>query len=711
MKNTLTTTLVMLSLLLPIGCKMDSSSAPSSFEGPRTPANIRLHGNHLLGEPSLYLQQHSHNPLDWYPWSAAALQKAKDEDKPIFLSIGYSSCHWCHVMEEEVFEHDDVALFMNQHFICIKVDREERPDLDSVYMEAVQMMTGRGGWPMSVFLTPDLKPFHGGTYFPHDQFLNLVQQIQEVYQTRRNELDQQGTAVAQRIVASSRLQSPAETELSESLLKAVVDRAKEAFDPINGGFQQSQKFPTPARWRFLLHEYRQSRDPELKTMISATLEAMQGGGIYDHVGGGFHRYTVDPNWTVPHFEKMLYDNGQLASLFLEASVVFDREDFLETGTDILDFLIREMRSDQGGFFASFDADSGGEEGSYYVWDQQDISEAVGSSDGPDLALILGVGPKGNFEHTGKSVLTRRAELTDQNNLFAKHRIALRTVRAQRTPPGLDEKIITSWNGLVIFALAQAYAVTEKPAYLEAAESAAEFLIKSHRDQDGHLRRSSSDARVSGKAILDDYAFLADALLELFQVTGKTAHLQNARELVDLARSEFSQAGGGFHLTASGTETPLGRRVEHFDSVIPSGNAVMLQNLVRLAAITGESVYQEEARVQLESEVGLLERAGFEMAWTCDAARKILSDYFSVVIAGDRGEMLTTLISSLPANAVSCPVPATGPDKELLKLAPALEDKVAIKSRPTAYVCRYGTCLQPTQNPQEMLKQITPKNGI
>lgn len=692
--------------LLPTGCKMKNpAQEPLPFDGPRTTENIRTHGNHLLNEPSLYLQQHAYNPLDWYPWGEEALRRAKEEDKPIFLSIGYSSCHWCHVMEHEVFEHDDVARFMNEHFICIKVDREERPDLDAVYMEAVQMMTGRGGWPMSVFLTPDLKPFHGGTYFPHDQFMSLVQQIDQVYKTRRSELDEQGNTVAQRIAASSNIQTHDGVQLDALLLKKVVDRAREAFDPTNGGFQQSQKFPTPARWRFLLHEYRHAQDDELENMLLTTLEAMQGGGIYDHVAGGFHRYTVDTEWTVPHFEKMLYDNGQLASLYLEAGAVFGREDFLATGTDVLDFLIREMRSDDGGFYASYDADSGGEEGTYYIWDEAEITAAVGKTDGPALAVVLGIDSSGNFEHTGKSVLTRRPETEDPDGLLAKHRATLQSIRDHRIAPGLDLKIITSWNGLTIAALAQAYAATGNQKYLDAGEKAMAFILETHRNKDGLLLRSSSEGRVSGEAILDDYAFLTDALLELYQVTGNISHLRNAKELVDHVRNDFAQSGGSFYLTSAGTEAPLGRRIEHFDSVTPSGNSVMLQNLIRLTAITGEPIYLQEVKDQLTEKAGLMDRAGFEMVWSCDAARKVISQYYTVVIAGDRGAMFESLMTRLPANAVCCPVPGKGPGKELLKLAPALESKTAVDGKTTAYVCEYGTCKDPTQDLSVMLKQV------
>ncbi len=717
MKRIALPALLAIILLFPTGCIMkDINNEEVAFTGPRTPENIRLHGNHLLNEPSLYLQQHAHNPLDWYPWGEEALNRAKAEDKPIFLSIGYSSCHWCHVMEHEVFEKDDVALFMNENFICIKVDREERPDLDSVYMEAVQMMTGRGGWPMSVFLTPDLKPFHGGTYFPHDPFMNMVQQITEVYATRRDELNQQGNAVAQRITASSNLLTEGDFDVDDKVIQIVVDRAKDSFDHQNGGFQQSQKFPTPARWRFLMHEYRQSGDKELGEMIVKTLEAMQGGGIYDHVAGGFHRYTVDANWTVPHFEKMLYDNGQLAGLFLEGGVVFNRNDFINTGTDVLEFLMRDMRDSEGGFFASYDADSGGEEGTYYVWDESDITDAVGKADGPALADVLGITPEGNFEHSGKCVLTRRSDLefiADNHNqttqeiaeLFKRHRLTLRKVRDQRVPPGLDQKIVTSWNGLVVTSLAQAYAVTGELKFLTAAEKTVDFLLKEHRAEDGSLWRSSSNSHTSGKAILDDYAFLADALLELYQVSGKTHHLQSALELVNYSREHFARSGGGFHLTAQGVEAPLGRRVENFDSVIPAGNSVMLQNLLRLTAITGDLSYMDEAKKQLGSQSDLLKRAGFEMAWSCDAARKIIGRYYSVVVAGESGSMHTTLVSTLPANAVCCLVPSGGPDETLSALAPALEGKIAIDGKTTAFVCEFGTCKAPTTDPVIMLEQI------
>jgi len=697
----------------------DSQPTPAPIpDGPRTVEDIRRDGNHLRDESSLYLLQHAHNPLDWYPWGEAAFTRARAEDKPIFLSIGYSSCHWCHVMEHEVFENDEVAQFMNEHFICIKVDREERPDLDSVYMDAVQAMTGRGGWPMSVFLTPDLKPFHGGTYFPRPQFMQLVQQVAEVYQTKRGQLAQQAAQVAERVMQqplSSLGSQPA--DLDNALLERAVSRGLEAFDPENGGFSQQQKFPTPVKWRFLLHHYRRRGGDELAAQITQTLAAMQDGGLQDQLGGGFHRYTTDSRWTVPHFEKMLYDNGQLAGLFLEGGVVLDRPDFTATGLAVLDFLLDEMQGPEGGFYSSFDADSGGEEGTYYVWSQADLLAAVGEEDGFVLAEVLGVGAHGNFENTDQSVLTQRADLADIaqragrsevdiSGLFAKHRDQMRAVRDQRTPPDLDPKVVTSWNGLTIASLAQGYAVTGDRKYLTGAHRAADYLLATHRRTDGTLWRASNNGQVSGEGILDDYAFLADGLLELYQVAGERRYLVAARELIDLARTDFQREGPGFYLASSRVEAPLGRPVEFFDSVIPSGNAIMFRDLVKLGALTGETIYLTEARAGLDGWSGLLNRGGLELAGWLDAVACLVGPYYDVVIAGDEdGALARAFLAQLPASAVLSQVPAAGPDAALLAVAPALEEKKALNGEATAYVCEFGTCHAPTTDPAVMMAQV------
>ena len=702
----------------------DNDLNNSSPHLPRPVAVIRHDGNHLRGESSVYLLQHAHNPVDWYPWGDTALARSRSEDKPIFLSIGYSSCHWCHVMEHEVFEDDEVAAFMNDHFVCIKVDREERPDLDSVYMDAVQAMTGRGGWPMSVFLTPALKPFHGGTYFPREHFLQLVQQITEVYRNRRADLDLQADQVAARITAPPPVAAApgASQELGDDLLQAAVARGLEMYDAVNGGFQQRQKFPTPVKWRFLLHHYRRHGDPELREQITHTLAAMQGGGILDHVGGGFHRYTVDHRWTVPHFEKMLYDNAQLAGLFIEGGMALDRPDFTATGLGVLDFLLADMCTADGAFAGSYDADSGGEEGTYYIWSVADIRAAVGSQDGAVLAEVLGVEERGNFEHSGKSVLTRRTDLdriaarhgrsrADVAAVFDRHRDRLRQVRAERTPPELDAKVVTSWNGLAIASLAQGYAVTSDERYLAGARRAADYLLRVHRREDGTLWRASNGDRVTGEGVLDDYTFLADGLLELYQVSGDAAYLRAARELVDFARTDFKRGDGpGYFLASTRAHAPLGRTVDYFDSVIPSGNAVLFRDLVRLAALTGETAYLTEAREGLDAWSSLLQRAGLELAGWLDAVSCIVGPFHDVVIAGaddDDGTRLLrrTYWSRLPANAVLSLLPAAGADAELLALAPALASKVAVDGKATAYVCEFGSCQAPTSAPGLMLEQI------
>ncbi len=707
------------------GCTMQDSASSGGPTADRTPAFIREHGNHLAGRTSLYLRQHAHNPVDWYPWGEQALQRAHREDKPIFLSIGYSSCHWCHVMEEEVFEHDDVAEYLNTHFICIKVDREERPDLDTVYMSAVQAMTGRGGWPMSVFLTPDLKPFYGGTYFPRPQFLDLTRQIVDVYRNQRDDIEHQAAQLATHIESQPATTLGGDGKLAQDLVKAAVDNAREIYDPHHAGFSQGQKFPTPVKWRFLLHQWRRQPDDELRGMITGTLEAMQGGGIHDIVGGGFHRYTVDVEWTVPHFEKMLYDNGQLAGLFLEAGVALGRPDFIATGSDVLDFLLREMRTHEGAFCASFDADSGGEEGSYYIWSRDEILELAGPDDGPALADLLGASERGNFEHSGKSVLTWRADPASiagkygldaaaAGDLLTKYRSVLRAERAKRTPPGLDTKVVTAWNALVISSLAQGYAVTGRQKYLDGAVKATDYLLEKHVSPDGALWRTSDGGKTSGEGILDDYALLVSALLDVYQVSEDPAlqvrYLGAARSLLDFARSEFGRAEGGYYMNRDQVTSPLGRPVDTFDNVTPSGQAAMYQALITTAALTGETGYLEEARDDLGRWTGLIRRAGIETAWMCDAVSKVIAPYYDVVIAGDAGapdteELWHAFWDRWPVNAVMTMVPAGGASSKLQKLAPALEGKKAVAGTATAYVCEFGTCQAPTTEAAVMLKQM------
>jgi len=690
-------------------------------DAPRTPAQVRRDGNALRHETSLYLRQHAHNPLDWRPWGDEALARARTARVPIFLSIGYASCHWCHVMEREVFENDEVAAYLNAHYVCIKVDREERPDLDAVYMDAVQGMTGAGGWPLSVFLTADAQPIYGGTYFPAPQFLDLARRVREVYATRGGEVEEQAAAVAARLLAGPTFaDAAAGAVIDAELIDTVAAGAVRQFDPDWGGFAGRVKFPVPPRWQFLLHHHRRTGDARPARLLGLTLTAMASGGIYDHIGGGFHRYATDPAWLVPHFEKMLYDNALLASLYLEAGLVLQQPLLLAVARDTLAFLVREMSGPEGGFHASFDADSGGVEGSFYAWTPADLALVAGPQDGPALAGLLGVTDAGNFEG-GASVLTRRADLAELAAthgrdeaeiaaLFNEYREELRDYRDRREAPVLDTKVVTAWNGLAISALAQAHGATGEPAWRIAAERAADWLERAHRRPDGRLLRAGTDGPATGDGILEDYAFLAVGLLDLYQATGDEARLRRALELIDITRRDFADPAGGCWLTAAGAEAPLGRKTELFDSVTPSGNSAFLQALLRAAALTGREEYREEAARTLARYAGIMEKAGLEMAWWFDAALRLNGPFYDVVVAGDPADaatraLIATVTRLLPPHVALARVPAAGPSAGLAALLPATAGKTAPDGRSCAYVCEHGACLEPAAEPDALREQV------
>jgi uncharacterized protein YyaL (SSP411 family) len=686
----------------------------------RTTAEIRRQGNRLRDEASLYLQQHAHNPVDWQPWGEAALERARSQDRPIFLSSGYSSCHWCHVMEHEVFESDEVAEVLNRHFVCIKVDREELPAVDATYMEAVQLLTGHGGWPLSAFLTPDLEPFFGGTYFPRDRFLGLLMRIVELWTTRRGDLERQAAEVAARLGAEFDL-GDRDGELdADGLAARAAEDVRERWDERHGGLAGAMKFPVPPRWRALLTWYRRSGDPTAREMVAGTLEAMARGGLRDHIGGGFHRYTVDADWTVPHFEKMLYDNAQLATLFLEAGAALERPDFTAVGLDTLAFLDREMADPGGACHASFDADSGGVEGSYYVWTPQTLADAVGPQDGPVLADLLGVDEAGNFEH-GTSVVTRRRDpaaiarehgrdAEEVAGLFARHRDRLRAVRDERTPPSLDRKVVTAWNGLALTAFARGHAATGEAWLLRRAETIAAALRRDHRDARGRLCRASNGGRPSGPAGLDDHAQLATGLLDLFQVTGDAAHLAWAEELLAIIDDHFVREGGGWYATADDAPGPLGRRMDLFDNVTPGGGSATVDAMVTLAALTGREDVRQKVRDQLLAHAGLLARAGLDMAGWLVAALRFAGPLHEVVVAGDprsaaTGELREAALGGLSPGVVVTLLPAEGAPTPLGERAPVLQGKTAADGHPTAYVCRQGNCDAPTRSPEAVRSRI------
>jgi uncharacterized protein YyaL (SSP411 family) len=677
--------------------------------------------NRLAGERSIYLRGHAGNPVDWHPWGEEALGRARREDRPIFLSVGYASCHWCHVMEREVFEDEEVARRLNQAFIAIKIDREERPDLDAAYMEALQAMTGGGGWPMSLFLTPTLRPFFGGTYFPRDHFLVLLSRLEEVYREERPAIEAQAERLAHQLGSSLRLEPGA--PLDDAELKRAAQRALASVDPRWGGSRGAIKFPTPPRWSFLLHRQRRTGDPRLEEAIRTTLDAIASGGIRDHLGGGFHRYAVEETWLVPHFEKMLYDNAQLASLYLEAGAAWGEPRYLEVARDTLEFMARELGGLEGGFFASLDADSGGEEGSYYVWSPSELEAVCGPRDGHALARILGVTEAGNFE--GSNLLSRRVSIAaisselgrpeaELERLWERHRIPLRERREQRARPTLDRKLVSSWNGLAISAFARGAWILGEPRYASIAVAAADRIWQLHRRPDGSLARASTDGVAGEEGVLGDYANLAAGLLDLHQTGQDPVHLARARALVATVRARFADERGGFHLTPEGHEAPLGRQTELFDSVRPSGNAVMLALLCRLSTLDGDPSLREEAARALAGHGVLLRRAGLEMAGWYDAAELLLGPLRTLVVAGETGSPGTRALLEV-ADRLAAPwvltvaVPAAGPSPELAASIPITSGKRAGARGALAYLCQStgegGSCSAPTDDPAELRRLL------
>jgi uncharacterized protein YyaL (SSP411 family) len=575
--------------------------------------------NALAHESSPYLRQHAHNPVDWLPWGPLARQSAHERDVPLLVSIGYSSCHWCHVMERESFEDEQIAQLMNERFVCVKVDREERPDVDALYMEAVQGMTGHGGWPLNVFLTPEGLPFYGGTYFPPEErpgmpsFAQVLLAVAEAWEERGEEIRASGERLREQLSGGARL-APAGGSFDESALDVAVDGLRGSFDALNGGFGSAPKFPQASVLEFLMclaMEY-QGHDPsppsnsaalsppttetpqaDAAAMALYTLRSMAGGGIHDQVGGGFHRYAVDETWTVPHFEKMLYDNALLARAYLHGFQLSGDRGMLEVCHDTLDWALREMRGPEGGFYSALDADSDGVEGRFYVWTVEQLQQALGE-DAEDAIRWLGASEQGNFvdphhREPGLNVLEDRGPQPDEQTR-ARIRARLLDVRAQRTRPGLDDKRITSWNALMISALAEA-----GEGYLDAAVECAEFVLRDLRDERGRLLRSYNDGEAKLGAYLEDYAFLLEALIALFEASCEERWLTEATRLADELIERFSDPEhGGFFSTAADGEALIARRKELEDSPIPAGGSSAAMGLLRLAQLTGEQRYERES---------------------------------------------------------------------------------------------------------------------
>jgi uncharacterized protein len=588
--------------------------------------------NALARETSPYLLQHAHNPVNWYPWGPEAFEKAKKEDKPIFLSVGYSSCHWCHVMERESFENEAVAKVLNDHFISIKVDREERPDVDEIYMTAVQVVTQRGGWPMTVFMNHDGKPFFGGTYFPPDDrqgrmgFVSLLERVNEIWTTRKEDVLKDAenlTAVVREHLARAKI--PAETRLDGDLLKRAVEQIHENFDPVLGGFGSRPKFPPNNGLPLLLH-LRESLgvNEKIDAMNTLTLDQMAMGGIHDHLAGGFHRYSTDERWLLPHFEKMLYDNALLSRSYAQASVIYNNPEYARVARGVHDWVLREMTSPEGGFYSTLDADSEGHEGKFYVWRRTEIEQLLGT-DAAEFSTIFNILPEGNFkeeatgEDTGLNIphltqpyATHAARLkiseADLRKKVDAWKATLLAVRIKRVWPALDDKILTAWNGLMISSLARGAKWLNEPRYKDAAVKAAEFLLK-NLCKDGRWLATHRHGQSKLAAYLDDHAFMAIAFLDLFDTTGDARWKTEAIDIVKVMDTHFADKnGGGYFFTADDHEVLLARTKDPVDKAIPSGNGWAAQALVRLAEITGDNTYRDKALALIQEVQGLMERA-------------------------------------------------------------------------------------------------------
>ena len=680
------------------------------------------HTNQLINSLSPYLLQHAHNPVDWYPWGREALDKAKREKKPIFLSIGYSACHWCHVMERESFENEGIARILNEHFVAIKVDREERPALDEIYMTAVQLMTGSGGWPMSVFLTPDLKPFYGGTYFPPEDlwgrpgFKRILTQLAAAYHDRPEDLEKS----TKEIVAAMKRAAVDATDGTgvpgRGLIQKAVSQLRSRFDADWGGFGSAPKFPSPGSISLLLRYHRRTGDAEALRMATVTLDRMAYGGMYDQLGGGFHRYSVDREWLVPHFEKMLYDNAQLAIVYLDAFLVTSKPLYRRIAKETLDHVLRDMTDGSGGFHSTLDADSEGEEGKYYVWDADEIDRALPPEDAALFREHYGATKRGNFE--GHNIL--HVPLPPEE--FAAHcgigveawperldamRPKLLEARAKRVPPSKDDKILTDWNGLTVSAFARGYQVLGDEVYRRAAERAADFILSEMRADDGGLLHAHRGGRSHISGYLDDYAFFTLSLLDLYQATFDVRWIESAKQLAEIMIARFWDGEGGFFFVAADQSDVILRTKGAQDNATPAGNSVAAQALFTLAKLTQDDGYLARAERTLSAFGGSAQRFPSAFARLLCAADLYHGPTREIAVVGRAGtEPTDALLQSvwrryLPNTVVAMLDPSSPNAAEIAEAVPLLESRPMVKRLSTAYVCRDFACERPVTSAGEL----------
>lgn len=680
------------------------------------------HTNRLANETSPYLLQHAHNPVDWHPWGEEALASAREQNKPILLSIGYSACHWCHVMERESFENEDIASLMNENFINIKVDREERPDLDQIYMNAVQMMTGQGGWPMTMFLTPEGVPFYGGTYFPPDDrhnmpgFPRVLAGAAEAYRARPDDV----TKTAVTLLGELRrfgLQQTSDDVLAIDLLDGAESGLARSYDTRYGGFGSAPKFPAAMNLEFLLRQHHRTGDVKALAMVEHTCRMMAEGGMYDQLGGGFHRYSTDQRWLVPHFEKMLYDNALLSRLYLHVYQQTRDEFYRRIAEETLDYVAREMTNELGGFYSTQDADSEGHEGKFFVWNPEEIQSVLGADDARLFNEYYDVTDKGNFE--GKSILNindsievvaKKLGLSSREleGVLKRSRHKLFLTRETRIKPDRDEKVLTSWNGLMLAGFAEAGAILDRQDYLLIAKKNAEFILNEML-RDGLLLRTYRDGRAKLNAYLEDYAFYSDGLVTLYQATGEFRWLESAVSLVDRMIEEFwDQEDGGFFYTGNSHETLIVRTKDYFDNATPSGNSVAAEVLLHLATITGNESYKRTSVALLRMLSSSIRRYPSAFGRALCVLDFYLSKPREICIVGDASSPDTLALSRevwkrfLPNKVV---VQSADVDIGTAKTLPLLQNRIMINNRATGYVCENYVCKSPVNTPEDLALQL------
>lgn len=669
--------------------------------------------NRLINETSPYLLQHAHNPVDWFPWGPEAFEKAKAEDKPLLVSIGYSACHWCHVMEHESFEDAETAKLMNESFVNVKVDMEERPDVDQIYMSFVQMTTGRGGWPMNVFLTPDKRPFFGGTYFPPlprygmPSWRQILMSIAEAYKERRDEIEHSANEI---IGELRRLSIVSEgTSLSSEILDGAFNSFDRSFDATNGGFGGAPKFPQAMSLEFLLRRDHTIGDKRSLEMTLLTLDKIAFGGIYDQLGGGFHRYSVDNVWLVPHFEKMLYDNAQLARVYLHAFQVTGNEEYRRIATETLDYVLREMTDASGGFYSSQDADSEGEEGKFFVWSEEEVDDALGE-DAHAFKFFFDVSKGGNFE--GKNILNRprtidsaasalKMDPLDLFMLLENGRQKLFELREKRVKPHRDEKVLASWNGLMLAAFADAAGVLGNEHYLAAAERNAQFLHDQMINSEGRLYRSWKMGEAKLNGYLDDYANVADGLLVLYRTTGKIEYFDRARAFADQMIEHFwDQDAGGFFYTSNDHEELVVRSKDFTDNATPSGNSATADVLLRIAKLTGDERYERFAVATLRLAARQIARYPQGFGRALSTLEFLLNNRGELAVVGPKENELerAALAAYLPTTTVAI---SSDPSADSASV-PLFKDR-ADSAKARAYLCENFVCSRPVTTVDDLHK--------